>query len=221
MFLGHFAVALAAKKAAPKVSFGTMVLSTSFIDLLWPLFLILGLEHVRVVPGITVVTPLDFYDYPLTHSLLATMGWSLLVGGGYWLLKKNRRGAVIVGLGVLSHWILDFIVHRPDLPLVPGSDVRVGLGLWNSLAGTLAFEALLFSGGVLLYTRATASSNRTGTISLWSLVVFLIIVYLANLFGPPPPDTSALGYVGLSMWLLVAWGYWIDRNRSATEASLP
>ncbi|GJQ20911.1 MAG: permease [Bacteroidia bacterium] len=221
MFLGHFAVALAAKKAAPKVSLGTMILSTSFIDLLWPLFLILGLEHVRVVPGITVVAPLDFYDYPLTHSLLATMGWSLLVGGAYWMLKKNRRGAIIVGLGVLSHWILDFIVHRPDLPLLPGSDTRVGLGLWNSLAGTLVLEGVLFIGGVFLFRRATKSTNRAGTVSFWSLVVFLIIVSLANIFGPPPPDTSALGYVGLSMWLLVAWGYWIDRNRSSGEAPLP
>lgn len=221
MFLGHFAVALAAKKAAPKVSLGTMILSTSFIDLLWPLFLILGLEHVRVVPGITVVAPLDFYDYPLTHSLLATMGWSLLVGGAYWMLKKNRRGAIIVGLGVLSHWILDFIVHRPDLPLLPGSDTRVGLGLWNFLAGTLVLEGVLFIGGVFLFTRATKSTNRAGTVSFWSLVVFLIIVSLANIFGPPPPDTSALGYVGLSMWLLVAWGYWIDRNRSSGEAPLP
>ncbi|MBI4417960.1 MAG: hypothetical protein HY563_04230 [Ignavibacteriales bacterium] len=219
MFLGHFAVALAAKKAVPKVSLGTMILSTSFIDLLWPLFLILGLEHVRVSPGITVATPLDFYDYPITHSLAAVFGWSFLVGGVYWFVKKQLKAALVVGVGVLSHWVLDFIVHRPDLPLVPGTDLRVGLGVWNSLPATIALEGLLLAGGVLLYITITHSVNRTGVVSFWSLIAFLIIVFLANLLGPAPPDTPALGYVGLSMWLFVAWGYWIDRNRSVGEAS--
>lgn len=219
MFIGHFAVAMAAKKVAPKVSLGTMILSTSFIDLLWPLFLILGIEHVRVEPGITVVTPLDFFDYPISHSLAAVAGWSVLVGCVYWLVRKERQGALVVGLGVLSHWILDLLVHRPDLPLAPGIESRVGLGIWNSLPATLVLEGTLFAGGIFFYTRTTRAVNRTGRISFWSLVAFLAAVYLANVFGPPPPASDALGYVGLSMWLFVAWGYWIDRNRSVTDSA--
>lgn len=219
MFIGHFAVAMAAKKVAPKVSLGTMILSTSFIDLLWPLFLILGIEHVRVEPGITVVTPLDFFDYPISHSLAAVAGWSVLVGCVYWLVRKDRLGALVVGFGVLSHWILDVLVHRPDLPLAPGVESRVGLGIWNSLPATLVVEGGLFAAGILLYTRTTRANNHTGRISFWSLVAFLVVVYLANIFGPPPPASDALGYVGLSMWLFVAWGYWIDRNRSANVSS--
>lgn len=213
MFIGHFAVALAAKKAAPRVSLGTMILSTSFIDLLWPIFLVLGIEHVRVEPGNTVVTPLDFTHYPFSHSLAGVLLWSLLLGSVYFMLKKDRRAALMVGLGVFSHWVLDFITHRPDLPLAPGSNLLFGLGLWNSLAGTLILEGGLFIIGVLLYVRCTRPLDRTGTLSFWGLISFLVLVYIGNLFGPPPPDTNALGYVGLALWLFVAWGYWIDRHR--------
>lgn len=215
MFIGHFAVALAAKKAAPRVSLGTMILSTSFIDLLWPVFLILGIENVRIDPGNTVVTPLDFYDYPYSHSLGAVVIWSILLGGIYFFIRKDRKAALIVGMGVLSHWILDLITHRPDLPLLPGYETVVGFGLWNSLAGTLILEIGIFLGGVWLYLQSTKQKDRTGLWSFWTLIVFLVLVYLGNLFGPPPPETDALGYVGLSMWLLVAWGYWIDRHRVA------
>lgn len=215
MFIGHFAVALAAKKAAPRVSLGTMILSTSFIDLLWPVFLILGIENVRIDPGNTVVTPLDFYDYPYSHSLGAVVIWSILLGGIYFFIRKDRKAALIVGMGVLSHWILDLITHRPDLPLLPGYETVLGFGLWNSLAGTLILEIGIFLGGVWLYLQSTKQKDRTGLWSFWTLIVFLVLVYLGNLFGPPPPETDALGYVGLSMWLLVAWGYWIDRHRVA------
>jgi len=214
MFIGHFAIALAAKKVAPRISLGTMILSTSFIDLLWPVFLILGIEHVRIKPGNTVVTPLDFYDYPYSHSVVGVVVWSLLLGGLFSFLKNDRKTAVIVGLGVFSHWALDFITHRPDLPLAPGSDAVFGLGLWNSLAATLVLESGLFLTGIVLYVRTTRPSDRIGTISFGGLISFLVIVYLGNLFGPPPPETDALGYVGLAMWLFVAWGYWIDRHRA-------
>ncbi|MEX2115285.1 MAG: hypothetical protein WEB37_00240 [Bacteroidota bacterium] len=215
MFIGHFAVALAAKKAAPRVSLGTMILSTSFIDLLWPLFLILGIENVRVDPGNTVVTPLDFYNYPYSHSLGGVVVWSILLGGVYFFLRKDRKAALVVGIGVLSHWILDLVTHRPDLPLLPGYETVVGFGLWNSLVGTLILEIGLFLGGVWLYMQSTKPIDRTGSWSFWALIIFLVLVYLGNLFGPPPPESDTLGYVGLAMWLFVAWGYWIDRHRAA------
>jgi hypothetical protein len=121
---------------------------------------------------------------------------------------------VIVGLGVFSHWALDFITHRPDLPLAPGSSLFFGLGLWGSFVGTIVVEGGLFLAGVVSYVRTTRPLDRTGSLSFWGLIAFLVITYLANLFGPPPPGSNALGYVGLSMWLFVAWGYWIDRHRT-------
>lgn len=218
MFLGHYGVALAAKKVAPRVSLGTLILSTQLADLLWPVFLLLGLEHVRIDPGNTTVTPLDFTDYPITHSLAGSLAWSVLLGVVYFLLRRHPRGAWVVGIGVFSHWVLDLLVHRPDLPLLPGSAARVGLGLWNSLPVTLVLEFGLLLAGVLLYTGATTPTDRTGRVALWALVGLLALIYLANVFGPPPPGETVIAYAGLAGWLFVPWGYWIDRHRTARTA---
>lgn len=214
MFLGHFAVALGAKKVAPKVSLGMLVASATFLDLLWPAFLLLGIEHVRIDPGNTPVTPLDFYDYPLTHSLLGAIGWSVLVGGMYYLIRKERRGSLILGLGVLSHWLLDLITHRPDLPIVPWSQVKVGMGLWYSVPATVIVELGMFLGAFWLYARSTSSRDSTGTWSLYAFAIVLLGLYAANLFGPPPPSAGAIGYAGLGAWLFVLWAFWIDHHRS-------
>ena len=133
MFIGHFGIGLGAKKISPKPSLATFFFASQFIDLLWPILLLLGIEHVEIDPGNTVVTPLNFIDYPFSHSLAGVLFWSLVVGGGYYLLKKDRRNSIIVGLLVLSHWILDLFTHRPDLLLMPGGDTYVGMGLWNSM----------------------------------------------------------------------------------------
>lgn len=214
MFLGHFALGLAAKKAAPKTSLGMLFLAAQFADLLWPTLLLLGIERVAIVPGITAVAPLDFQSYPVTHSLVGLTFWASALGMAYALITRNLRGAVVVGLLVLSHWILDLVTHRPDLPIVPGG-LRVGLGLWNSLAWTLVAEFGLFAVGVWIYARATVARNRKGTWALWGLVAFLAVVYLVNVFGPPPPSVGAIAWAGHAMWLLVLWGWWIDRNRVA------
>lgn len=214
MFIGHFGVGMGAKTAASRVSLGTLFLSVQFVDLLWPTLLLLGVEHVRIAPGITTVTPLDFYDYPISHSLLAVCGWGLLLGLAYGLIRKNTRGAVVVGLGVVSHWLLDLIVHRPDLPLYPGASPMVGLGLWNSLVGTLLVEGVLFAGGLVLYLRATRATDRAGRYGLWGLVGFLVLIQLSNLLGPPPPSVSAIAWAGQLQWLLVIWAYWLDRHRT-------
>jgi hypothetical protein len=219
MFIGHIAVALGAKKVAPKTSLGTLLMSAQFLDLLWPLFLILGVEHVRIDPGNTAVTPLDFYDYPISHSLLTSIGWSVLFGGIYYAIRKNKIGAWVVGLGVFSHWILDFITHRPDLPIAPGISTDLGLGLWYSLPATMIVEGLMFVGGIYLYLRITKAGDRIGTYAFWGLIAFLVAIWMANSFGPPPPDVSALGYAGLSLWILVAWAYWIDRHRMEAEVT--
>jgi len=214
MFLGHFGLGFGAKKAAPDVSLGALFMAAQFADLLWPTLLLLGLEQVEVRPGATLVTPLDFVSYPYSHSLLALVVWGALFGIVYHVSTRSRTLAgVTLGLLVLSHWFLDVLMHRPDLPLTPSGAARLGLGLWNSMALTLAGELLLFCAGLVIYARATAARDRVGSIGLWSLAAFLLVVYLASIFGPPPPGALAVAWAAQAMWLLVAWGYWIDRHR--------
>ena len=218
MFLGHFGVGFGAKAAAPKTSLGTLFLAAQFIDLLLPTLVLVGLESVAIAPGITRVTPLDFTHYPISHSLLAVLIWGVGFGAVYYLLRRYPRGAWVCGLAVVSHWLLDLVVHRPDLPLAPGLAVLVGLGLWNSLPITLIVELGIFVIGVGLYVRTTAAIDRVGSIALWSLVGFLLLVYFGSVFGEPPPNAAAFAWVGQAQWLLVVWGYWIDRHRRTARA---
>lgn len=215
MFIGHFGVAFAAKQVAPRVSLGTAFLAAQWLDLLWPSLLLLGMESVRIAPGATAVTPLMFDHYPISHSLLAVIGWGLALGAAYALSRRSIHGAVVVAVLVVSHWMLDAIVHVPDLPLAPGADTMIGLGLWQSHAATLAVEVPLFALGVWLYVKATQAKDRIGRYGLIGLVGFLLLIYFANLVGPPPPDATAIAWVGQAQWLLVAWGYWVDAHRDA------
>lgn len=215
MFIGHFGLGFGAKRLAPDVSLGTLFLAAQLADLLWPTLLLMGVEEVRIDPGITVFTPLDFVSYPWSHSLVTMAVWGALFAVVYKLARRSRpAAAVLLAALVASHWVLDFVTHRPDLPLTPGGSERYGLSLWNSVPGTLAVELALFLGGVFLYVRSTGPRDRTGTIALVALVLFLLVVYATNLFGSPPPTTTAVAWVTQSMWLLVAWGYWVDRHRT-------
>lgn len=218
MFIGHFAVGFAAKTAAPRVSLGTLFLAAQFIDLLWPVLILLGIERVQIQPGATQVTPLDFEHYPVSHSLAAVLAWAAGFGLVYQAARRHARGAVVLGLCVASHWFLDAIVHRPDLPLYPGGPL-LGLGLWSSVPATLALELPLFALGVWFYAQKTEARDATGRWALWALVALLPVIYLANIFGEPPPSVTAIAWIGQAQWLLVAWGYWIDRHRSAKPAA--
>ncbi|MDT3735940.1 MAG: metal-dependent hydrolase [Denitratisoma sp.] len=213
MFIGHFGIGFGAKAVAPRASLGTLFLAAQFIDLLWPTLLLLGVERVRIEPGTTAVTPLVFEHYPVSHSLLAVAAWALLLALAYRFLRQDRRGAWVVGLAVLSHWLLDAVVHQPDLPLYPGSAVLAGLTLWDSLTATLAVELPLFMAGVWFYLRATRPRDRVGTWGLGGLVGLLLAIYAGNLAGPPPPDVTAIAWVGQLQWLLVLWAYWVDAHR--------
>ena len=213
MFIAHFGMGFGAKPFAPRVSLGSLLLAAQWIDLLWPTLLLLGVERVRIAPGATAVTPLVFESYPVSHSLLAVLGWALLVGAAYFYLRRERLGAVVVGLLVLSHWFLDAIVHQPDLPLLPGGSLVVGLNAWSSLPLTLAIEVPLFVLGVVLYVRATEAVNALGRWGLWGLILFLLAIYAGNLFGSPPPSADAIAWVGQLQWLLVLWGYWLETHR--------
>ena len=213
MFIGHFAVGLASKRVAPKTSAGVLLMAPLFLDLIWPVFLIAGIETVRIDPGNTAFTPLDLHDYPWSHSLVMSLVWSALVAGTYAAATRYTRGAIVLGLGVFSHWLFDFFTHRPDLPLFPGSATSVGLGLWNSRPATLLVESAIFAAGIWIYTRATRPRDRTGRWSLVALVVFLIVVYLSAAFGPPPPNPRVLAAMGLLSWIFIPWGWWMDRHR--------
>ena len=218
MFIGHFGVGFAAKKIDPQPSLGTLFIAAQFIDLLWPFFLILGIEKVEIEPGISAMNPFDFTYYPFSHSLLGVLVWALLFGVVYFLFKKNFKSALVLGALVISHWVLDLIVHIPDLPIFPGGSIKVGFGLWNSILSTIIIEGLIFLVGIYLYFKSTKAENKKGKFALWSLVIFLVLVYVMNIIGPPPDSADAIGYVGLSQWLIIAWGYWIDRNRKAVIA---
>ncbi len=219
MFLGHIGVALAAKRAAPRTSLGTLVAASLWIDLVWPALLLAGVERVRIDPGNTAVTPLDFERYPYTHGAAAVVLWALAFGAVYRWRTGYRRGAIVAGALVASHWLLDAIVHRPDLPL--GWDgPKVGLGLWNSAPATLAVELGLLAAGVVLYVRGAPARDATGRRALAGLVVFLVAVYLVNVLGPPPPSEKAIAFGGLAQWLFVPWAAWIDRHRRAAAPGL-
>lgn len=216
MFIGHYAVALAAKRIEPRVSLGTTVLAAQLADLAFPVFLVLGLEHVRIDPSATAVTPLDFYDYPLSHSLAALVIWGMLVGAIVYRAGYSWRPAGVVAGIVLSHWFLDLVVHRPDLPLTPSGDARFGFGLWYSLSATLVVESTCFVAAAWIYLRGTKPLDRTGRYGLIALLAFLPTVWLGAVLGPPPPSEEALIGTMFAIWLTVGWAYWIDRHRTST-----
>jgi hypothetical protein len=221
MFVGHFGLGMAGKAAAPRVSLGTWFLAVQLADLLWPIFLLLGWEHVRIAPGITRLTPLDFYDYPITHSLVGALAWSVGFGCVYALAagrreRAARRGAgaaaVLLGAGVFSHWLLDLLVHRPDLPLLPRGPY-VGLGLWNLPVIEMTIEGAIFVGGAALYLHRTRPLDGVGRYGTWLLLAALGASWLGAVLGPPPPNVRAIGWMALSVWLFVLWAWWCDRHR--------
>jgi membrane-bound metal-dependent hydrolase YbcI (DUF457 family) len=212
MFIGHYAVGFAAKRAAPKTSLGWLLGSAVLLDLLWPIFLLLGWEEVRVTRGPTPFLNLDFVSYPISHSLAMTIGWALVAGGAYWAATRYRAGALWIAVGVASHWVLDFVTHRPDLPLWPGGP-RVGLGLWNSELGTITVEAATFGIGIGLYVLTTEPRDGAGRWGLLSFIAFTLAIYVSSIAGPPPPSSRAIAWVGLASWLMPLWAGWFDRHR--------
>jgi hypothetical protein len=229
MFLGHLGVGFASKRLLPREPLAVLLTAPLLLDLLWPAFISAGLESVRIDPGHTVVTPLDLHDYPYSHSLLMAALWAGAVALGLLLFRRDIRTALILGAATFSHWVLDFVAHGPDLPLYPGSSQYVGLGLWNSLGGTLLVEGTLFAGGVVEYVRATRPRVPAGSWLLWSLVAALGGIYLAAIFGPPPPNATAVVTSAFAVVLLLAWAQLADHRRvarscqrtRATSASSP
>jgi hypothetical protein len=213
VFIGHYALAFGAKRLAPTVSLGMLFLASQFADLLWPTLLLLGLERVEIEPGNTAFTPLNFISYPYSHSLVMLLGWSAVIALAYKAIRgATAQTALVVAGLVLSHFVLDFITHRPDMPLTTSGATKVGLGLWNAPIATLIIESLMLIAGVLVYGLTRRSQGRVIGTGLWVLVGVLVAIYFANAFGPPPPSVMAIAVAGHALWLLVAWAYWVDRN---------
>lgn len=211
MFVGHLAVALGAKRIEPRIPLGAAVAAGFGLDLLWPIFLLLGIETVSIHPGDTAFTGLSFDSYPWSHSLLMVIAWSIIAAGIARAALGSWRIGLILGGLVLSHWILDFITHRPDMPLWPSGPVT-GLGLWNSIAGTILVEGGLLATGLFLYVRGHAARDGIGR---WALVAFVgltTMLWITQPWSPPPPSAAAVASGSLIMWLLPPWAVWIERH---------
>ena len=230
MFLGHYGVAFALKRAEPKISLGTLFVAVQLADLLWGFFLLLGWEQVRIDPGYSRMTPLEFVHYPISHSLVGAVAWALVACALYysWPTRDTSRhwqAALLVGAAVLSHWPLDVVVHLPDLPLAGEGSPRLGFGLWNSLPATLAVEALVFGGGAAVYAlyRSHRHPLRAGPFT--GLVLVLVAIYAASVLGPPPPSVTAIAVADIvGLLALAAFAGWVDRRATPAElaaAGLP
>lgn len=209
MFLGHFALGIAASRAEKRLPLGTALIASQLPDALWPLFLLAGVETVSIAPGDTAMTPLRFESYPWSHSLLMVTVWGALFTFLYAAAGRARAAAALIAPLAVSHWVLDFITHRPDMPLFPWGDLRWGLGLWNSVPLTVGIEGLMFGAAVWFYAKGRKMSR-----GFWFLVATLSLVYLGNIFGPPPPSTTAIIASMVAIVPLVWW--WGNKAGVAT-----
>ena len=219
MFIGHLGLSFAAKKVAPKVSLATLFIATQLVDIIWPFMLVFKVEKVALTPGYTKMNAFEFLYYPFTHSLFMGVVWGIIAGLIYAFIKKDTRGAIVIGLCVLSHWFFDLVVHREDLPLTPFSDYKVGFGLWNHVAATLIVESIIFFGGMFIYTSITRAKNKKGSWGLWSLAALLVLITISNTFGPTPPDSIMTLFISfiVLMGILIFLAGWVDKNREIKQ----
>jgi hypothetical protein len=216
VFVGHYGVSYASKRADWNVPLWALFLSVQFLDVLWGIFVLAGLERVRITPGITATNPLDLYYMPYTHSLIGAIVWSIVAGLLYWRWRGHREGghgSLIVGLAVLSHWFLDLIVHRPDLPLV-GDRFKVGLGLWNQPAVAFALEAVILTAGLWLYLRSSERISRLGTTGPLAFVALMLAVQAMTFFGAPPSSPTGAAVTALAAYFVLAgMAGWLETRR--------
>ncbi len=213
MFIGHYAVGFAAKKIAPKTSLGTLFAAAVWLDLLFPFYLLLDLEHFRITPNYTKLSPFEFYDYPLSHSLLMALVWAAGWGLLYLALRNNSKLSWILAGLVVSHWVLDLFVHKQDLPVFLQGGPRWGWELWNYPFWAIALEISLLIVGLEIYLLSTKALDKVGNAGLWAMVAFLVIMYLGSILSHPPANLAVIPWIGMAQWLLVAWGYWVDQHR--------
>jgi membrane-bound metal-dependent hydrolase YbcI (DUF457 family) len=215
MFVGHVAVGFAAKPAAPRTPLGTLVLAAVLLDVLAWSFVVAGIEHFAIKPGITATNPFDLHDYPFSHSLLMALVWGAVMAGAYYAIRRYERGALLIFAAVVSHWVLDFVSHRPDMPLAPGIHRYYGLGLYNSRPGMLLVKGLLWLGSIVLYERATRSRKRAGFWTMYIGVLLLTLLWLGSLNGRAANlSIVQMGIIDLIfLAILVSWCYLMDELR--------
>lgn len=224
MFIGHYGMALALKRAEPKLSLGTLFIAVQLVDIAWGATILLGWERVRIQPGWTAASPLQFLSYPITHSLLAAGLWAAAAAIAWytWPTKDSSghgRAAMIVALAVASHWFLDLVVHVPDLPLAGDSSTKLGFGLWNSIPLTFTVELATLGLGLALYLGGGSRNHPVRRGWAVGFAVVLAAAYIATTLGPPPPSVRAIGIGAITMLLtLAAVGAWIDRGPSRRAA---
>ncbi|MGE5323618.1 MAG: hypothetical protein ACM3SW_12175 [Actinomycetota bacterium] len=221
MFVGHYGAGLAGKRIAPRMSLGTMMLATLLPDLLAWVLVVTGAEHFAIRPGITLTNPMDLYDYPISHSLATDVLWGTLLAAAYYLVRRHWRGSLLIFTLVLSHWVLDLIAHRPDMPLAPGIHRYYGFGLYNSRPGMIIVEGLIWLGGIVLYLRSTRSRKKLGTYMFWFGVAILTWIWVVSLKGQPPPGTAVQAAISslVFMTLTVLWAYWVDHLRVSAASA--
>ena len=223
MFLGHYGVAFALKRAEPKISLGTLFVATQLADLLWGVFLLLGWEHVRILPDDNPLLTLQFYDYPISHSLVGALAWGLAAAALYysWPTRDTTRhwqAAALVGAAVASHWVLDFVVHLPDLPLAGNDSPKLGLGLWRWFGVSVALEFVVLGAGVALYVARRSRRHPVRPARLGLLLLLLSATYVASLLSPPPPSVAVIGVSDIVFMLgMGALAAWADRAASPAE----
>ncbi len=218
MFIGHFAVGFAGKRVAPNASLPALFLAALFADVLWPLLVAVGAEQVRIAPGNTVITPLEFASYPWSHSLLMLIIWGGLFVAYYRARPDGRRVGFVLGALVVSHWVLDWITHAPDMPLWPGGP-KYGLGLWNNITGTMIVEIAMLAAGVFLYASVTKARDGIGRWAFWALVILLLGAFVFDsIDATPPPSVQAIWVSALiATAVTLAWAWWIERHRETVE----
>lgn len=217
MGIGHLAVGLASKRWAPRASLGWLTLAPVFVDVLWSLFILTGIEQSRIVPGITKAMPLDLQYIGISHSLVTVLMWGALFGGVYFAFKRDMRAAVVLFIGVFSHFVLDWISHRPDMPILP-SGPRVGLGLWNYPIPALLTEVGLVLGGLSIYMRSTRARTTANTYQLIVVIIVLLGINVGAYFGPPPPDVRPMAAMNLLLTAVVFIFHRIDLRRDVVTS---
>jgi hypothetical protein len=209
MFVGHYAVALAAKRFTPRTSMGLLFIAVQLLDIIWAPLILLGVEHARIVPGLMPASALDLYDMPWTHGLVAALAWS------WFTFRFSKNG--VLGACIFSHWILDFIAHRPDLPLFRGG-TRVGLGLWRFREASFLVEVGLLIGGLLIYEASTRVKTPAGQYAMRAFVGVLILLEAFNLYGPVPASIQQVAISGEVAYLVLAAVAWrLDLLREPIE----
>jgi hypothetical protein len=216
VFVGHYGPSLAVKAVKNSIPLWILFIAVQLLDVFWSIFVLLGVEKVRIAPGITATNPLDLYYMPYTHSLVGAMLWSIAAGIAYCLFRKvdGWSAAVFVGAAVFSHWVLDWIVHRPDLPLYDNS-VKVGLGLWNYPVFAFVLEIVVLFSGMYLYMRTTRPLARGGSFGI-VIFGFVMLAFQAYVFfGPPPSSDKAAAVTALVLYSAFAGtAYWLDGKRT-------